>query len=46
MKDDFVNGVEGGKINPKEEPKLLIRKLIDVYGFDSTEAKKLWCFGP
>ena len=46
LSNEFVTGVEGGKINPKEEPKLLQRKLIDTYGFDNVEAKKLWWFGP
>jgi elongation factor 2 len=33
-------------IAPGSEPKERARKLVDEYGWNPNEAKKIWCFGP
>ena len=38
--------IEDGNITPRTEPKARARTLQDKYGWDSNDAKKLWCFGP
>jgi len=43
--DDFVRGVDAGDINPEEDMKILSRTLADKYGWDITDARKLWTFG-
>jgi len=38
--------IENKKLNPKDDPKIRGRFLADTYGWDVTEARKIWCFGP
>lgn len=35
-----------GEVTPRQDFKGRARYLVDNYGFDSTEARKIWCFGP
>merc|ERR1711971_1365127 len=38
--------IDDGEINPQADPKLQGRKMADEYGWDVTEARKIWAFGP
>jgi len=38
--------IEAGKISPRDDPKTRARVLADEYGWDVTDARKIWCFGP
>jgi elongation factor 2 len=44
--EEMTKDIEAGNLGPKDEPKLRTRKLVDKYGWDSADAKKLWAFGP
>lgn len=44
--DELSKEIEAGTLGPKDDPKLRVRKLVEKFGWDSTEAKKLWVFGP
>eukprot|EP01110_Echinostelium_bisporum_P011150 TRINITY_DN486_c0_g1_i1.p1 TRINITY_DN486_c0_g1~~TRINITY_DN486_c0_g1_i1.p1 ORF type:complete len:841 (-),score=493.33 TRINITY_DN486_c0_g1_i1:6-2528(-) len=43
---ELQNDIESGKINPKDDPKVRGKILADEYGWDPTDARKIWCFGP
>ncbi|KAJ3302265.1 Elongation factor 2 [Kappamyces sp. JEL0829] len=38
--------IESGKISPKDDFKARARILAEEHGWDVTEARKIWCFGP
>lgn len=38
--------IESGKVHPRDDFKIRGRMLADDYGWDVTEARKIWCFGP
>jgi len=38
--------IESGKINPKDDFKVRARILADEHGWDVSDARKIWCFGP
>jgi elongation factor 2 len=38
--------VDGGKITPRDDPKIRAKTLAEKYSWDPTEARKIWCFGP
>lgn len=38
--------IEAGKISPRDDFKARARVLADDYGWDVTDARKIWCFGP
>lgn len=46
MDDGISEDIEAGKINPKDDFKIRARYLADTYGWDVTDARKIWCFGP
>eukprot|EP00299_Pterocystis_sp_00344_P012808 c6201_g1_i1.p1 GENE.c6201_g1_i1~~c6201_g1_i1.p1 ORF type:complete len:838 (-),score=213.28 c6201_g1_i1:101-2614(-) len=46
MPEELSIAIEDKKVNPKDEAKVRARVLADVYGWDVTEARKIWCFGP
>jgi len=46
LKDDLVLEIEAGEINPNLDSKVIARTLIDKHGWDQTEARKIWAFGP
>jgi elongation factor 2 len=46
LPDEMIKDIEGGKLGPKDEPKARVRTLVEKFGWDSTDAKKLWVFGP
>lgn len=38
--------IEAGTVGPKDDPKARSRLLADEHGWDPTDARKIWCFGP
>ncbi|KAE9387426.1 P-loop containing nucleoside triphosphate hydrolase protein [Gymnopus androsaceus JB14] len=38
--------IEDGKINSRDDLKARVRVLADQFGWDITDARKIWCFGP
>jgi elongation factor 2 len=44
--DGLSEAIEDGKITPRDDPKARARELSENYGWDVTEARKIWCFGP
>ncbi|QLL30670.1 hypothetical protein HG536_0A04850 [Torulaspora globosa] len=38
--------IENGKINPRDDFKVRARIMADEFGWDVTDARKIWCFGP
>lgn len=38
--------IENGKINLKDDIKILSKRLRTDYGWDALSAKSVWCFGP
>lgn len=44
--EEVAKAVEDGKIAPRDDFKLRARVLADEYGWDVTDARKIWCFGP
>lgn len=38
--------IETGKINPRDDLKARARVMADEFGWDVTDARKIWCFGP
>lgn len=46
LSDEVSDAIESGKIDVKEDPKVRARKMAEEYGWDVTDARKIWCFGP
>jgi elongation factor 2 len=44
--EELTIAIEAGKINSRDDFKLRARVLADEYGWDVTDARKIWCFGP
>ncbi|OCH96418.1 eukaryotic translation elongation factor 2 [Obba rivulosa] len=44
--EELSQAIEAGKINPRDDYKIRARVLADEYGWDVTDARKIWCFGP
>ncbi|KAJ7159068.1 P-loop containing nucleoside triphosphate hydrolase protein [Mycena crocata] len=44
--DELTDAIETGKIDTRQDFKLRARALADEYGWDVTEARKIWAFGP
>jgi elongation factor 2 len=44
--EEVSKDIEAGKINPRDDFKLRARVLADDHGWDVTDARKIWCFGP
>lgn len=38
--------IENGVINPRDDFKQRARLMADKHGWDVTDARKIWCFGP
>jgi len=38
--------IDAGKISSKDDPKIRARTLADKFGWEVTDARKIWCFGP
>ncbi|KAI9164556.1 translation elongation factor 2 [Blastocladiella emersonii ATCC 22665] len=46
LSEEFTNAVEAGKVNARDDFKIRARIMADDFGWDVTEARKVWCFGP
>jgi elongation factor 2 len=46
LDEAVIKDIEDGNISARDDPKIRARVLADEYGWDVTEAKKIWCFGP
>jgi elongation factor 2 len=46
MSTELQNLIEAGTIGPKDDPKSRAKVLADEHGWDPTDARKIWCFGP
>lgn len=44
--EKLVNAIETGKIGPSDNYKARARLLVNDHGWDATEARRIWCFGP
>ncbi|WFD27956.1 translation elongation factor 2 [Malassezia nana] len=46
MDEELSKEIESGTVNPRDDFKIRARYLADNYGWDVTDARKIWCFGP
>ena len=44
--EEVALDIERGKIGPRDDIKARARLLADEHGWDVTDARKIWCFGP
>ncbi|KAF2430217.1 P-loop containing nucleoside triphosphate hydrolase protein [Tothia fuscella] len=46
LDEEIAKEIEAGKIGPRDDFKIRARILADEHGWDVTDARKIWCFGP
>jgi len=46
LAEEVSKDIEAGKIGPRDDFKARARLLADEHGWDVTDARKIWCFGP
>lgn len=46
LSEETSVAIETGKVSPKDDFKARARILADEFGWDVTDARKIWCFGP
>jgi len=46
LEEGFAEEIEKGKISARDDPKNRGRVIADTFGWDVTDARKIWCFGP
>jgi len=46
LDEEVAQAIESGKIGPRDDFKARARILADDFGWDVTDARKIWCFGP
>ncbi|KAH8592914.1 P-loop containing nucleoside triphosphate hydrolase protein [Bisporella sp. PMI_857] len=46
LDEEVSKEIEAGKISPRDDFKARARILADDHGWDVTDARKIWCFGP
>lgn len=46
IEEEVSLAIENGKINPRDDFKARARIMADEFGWDVTDARKIWCFGP
>lgn len=46
MTAELQNAIESGAVGHKDDPKARARVLSEEHGWDPTDARKIWCFGP
>lgn len=44
LAEELSKDIENGKVNPRDDVKIRGRYLADEYGWDITDARKIWCF--
>jgi len=45
LSDELVTAIDSGEISETQELKVRARTMADTYGWDVTEARKIWSFG-
>jgi elongation factor 2 len=46
LSEEFCADVDAQKVTARDDPKTRGRFLADNHGWDVTDARKIWCFGP
>lgn len=46
VSDELTIHIEEGNMGPKDELKDRAKVLVNDFGWDQTDARKIWCFGP
>jgi elongation factor 2 len=46
LDEEVSLAIEAGTISPRDDFKIRARILADEHGWDVTDARKIWCFGP
>ncbi|TAQ90241.1 hypothetical protein B7494_g1406 [Chlorociboria aeruginascens] len=46
LDEEVSKEIEAGRISPRDDFKTRARVLADDHGWDVTDARKIWCFGP
>lgn len=46
LDEEVSKDIEKGRIGPRDDFKARARILADDHGWDVTDARKIWCFGP
>ncbi|KDQ20265.1 hypothetical protein BOTBODRAFT_27681 [Botryobasidium botryosum FD-172 SS1] len=46
LDEELSRAIESGTVNPRDDFKARARVLADEFGWDVTDARKIWCFGP
>jgi elongation factor 2 len=46
LDEDLCKDIEAGKVGPRDDFKSRARILADDFGWDVTDARKIWAFGP
>ncbi|ODV92639.1 hypothetical protein CANCADRAFT_90500 [Tortispora caseinolytica NRRL Y-17796] len=46
MDEELCAAIESGVISPRDDFKTRARLMADDFGWDVTDARKIWCFGP
>ena len=46
LEEEFTLAIESGKISARDDFKTRARLMADEFGWDVTDARKIWCFGP
>jgi elongation factor 2 len=46
LEEELTKAIEGGVVNARDDFKSRARILADEFGWDVTDARKIWCFGP
>ncbi|RKP13412.1 elongation factor 2 [Piptocephalis cylindrospora] len=44
--EELSKAIEDGRVHPRDDVKIRARVLADEFGWDVTDARKIWCFGP
>jgi len=46
LSDELIEAIDKGIVSARDDPKTRGRVMADDYGWDVTEARKIWAFGP
>jgi len=46
LEEGLPTAIDNGAVSARDDPKTRARKLAEDYGWDVTEARKIWSFGP
>jgi elongation factor 2 len=46
LADGLADIIDNGDLGPRDDPKVRGKRLAEEFGWDPTEARKIWAFGP